>query len=812
MTDLNLNSLIYATYGAKDNRHQLIHTNNPELQLPSQLLSITDKPAGYLPANVVWYPVFGCAVYDNYWCLWCTYSDYEASRGGMVISKVALLPVNQAIKVNDLTDILISIMSSDKLPKMTDEQLKNVFNSLVLATHPVLILEDLTTFATIINELWKGLWPEARKRLVCSVKWGPSQNMASNNEFNVVASIAPNKLRWNECYTAISADDNHNEVKINRAVKFLLDHEDTILENLLENTLLAIEKHPLQRLRKLSRTVELIETFNIEPSVPLAINLIRNSLSYEDIEGDLDIYVNKVLIYLAENLASLSFTEIEKIKNIVFKKNHNYNLLCLSLESYIENKFTLLKDGDKNRLIVDAINKADNWWYTALKKGIGRGIDTLSPDWLQQAKQLIIDEELSTIANDVISNSEDIEKGILELTFENEPNDEGIKSLKEFARSKNWVKLYAWCLFKLEQHITALNKILDFEHPKTVGLDYLGELYNEGELLDAFRAINDERLISYIENTNAFVEKLLPYLELDKEFDRYLLSQGYLNELLVPSKVISSTGIDFILRSATSGNETYGLIGLLAEKGFEENLAERALLQLHDSFSWDKLSKPDTQVLIDTVSKYVVENDMNNVTDKLVQENIKEEFLKSEIAPKVIDLLIGWNVHVSESEVINILDQYTNNNWRQYGKNLGEFIKIHEWISLTKALYTLYENNKIVNNALKYCYGLLPKKQKWAYLFKSKINVDELPDDYLISRLVDEASSLYDSEELELLWVKAGGKLKDLNSNGNLGKQWTKAIKKARKGNIEGGVLTLIDIMLEKYPYNTEFNELKAFF
>ncbi|WP_201512600.1 GAP1-N1 domain-containing protein [Psychrobacter alimentarius] len=812
MTDLNLNSIIYATYGAKDNRHQLIHTTNPEVQLPSQLLSITDKPAGYLPANVVWYPVFGCAVYNNYWCLWCTYSDYEASRGGMVISKVALLPVNQAIKVNDLTDILISIMSSDKLPEMTDEQLKNVFNSLVLATHPVLILEDLASFATIINELWKGLWPEARKRLVCNVKWGPSQNMASNNEFNVVASIVPNKLRWNESYTAISADDNNNEVMSNRAVKFLLDHKDTILENLLEDTLLAIEKPPLQRLRKLSRTVELIETFNIEPSVSLAINLIRNSLSYEDTEGDLDIYVNEALIYLAENLASLSFTEVEKIQNIVFKKNHNYNLLCLSLESYIENKFTLLKDEDKNKLIVDAINKADKWWYTALKKGVGRGIDTLSPSWLQQAKQLILSKELSSIANDVISDSKDIEKGILELTIENEPNDKGIKRLKEFARSKNWSKLYAWCLFKLEQHITALNKILDFEYPKTVGLDYLGELYNESELLNAFRAINDERLISNIENTNAFVEKLLPYLELDKEFDRYLLSQGYRNELLVPSKIINNTGIDFILRSATSGNETYGLIGLIVEKGFEEDLAKRALLQLNESFSWDKLNKVDTQILINTVSQYVIENDFSNVTDRRVQEGIKENFLNSEIAPKVMDLLIGWNVHVNESEVINILSQYTDNNWRQYGKKLGEFINSNGWRSSTKVLYELYENKKIVNNALKYCYGLLPKKQKYGYLFKSKINLIELPDNYIINRLVDEASSLYDSEELELLWEQAGGKLKDLNSKGNLEKQWTKAIKKAKKGNIEGGVLTLIDIMLEKYPHNNELNELKAFF
>src|SRR5690606_15601461 len=108
-----------------------------------------------------------------------------------------------------------------------------------------------------------------------------------------------------------------------------------------------------------------IETLNTEPSVSLAINLIRNSLSYEDTEGDLDIYVNQALTYLAENLESLSFTEVEKIQNIVFKKNHNYNLLCLSLENYIENKFTLLKDEDKNRLIVDATNKADKWWYKA---------------------------------------------------------------------------------------------------------------------------------------------------------------------------------------------------------------------------------------------------------------------------------------------------------------------------------------------------------------------------------------------------------------------------------------------------------------
>ena len=92
------------------------------------------------------------------------------------------------------------------------------------------------------------------------------------------------------------------------------------------------------------------------------------------------------------------------------------------------------------------------------------------------------------------------------------------------------------------------------------------------------------------------------------------------------------------------------------------------------------MSKLDTQVLIDTVSKYVIENSINNVSDKRIQENIKEKFFNSEIAPKIMDLLIEWNVHVNESEVINILDQYTNDNWRQYGKNLGKFIKTQEWI------------------------------------------------------------------------------------------------------------------------------------
>ena len=94
MTDSDLAFPIYATYGDKDNKHQLIHTTNSEVELPSQLLSITDKPAGYLPANVVWYPVLGCEVFNDYWCLWCTYPDFGAFRGGMVRSKVALLAYN----------------------------------------------------------------------------------------------------------------------------------------------------------------------------------------------------------------------------------------------------------------------------------------------------------------------------------------------------------------------------------------------------------------------------------------------------------------------------------------------------------------------------------------------------------------------------------------------------------------------------------------------------------------------------------------------------------------------------------------------
>lgn len=806
MININTAFPVYMTYGEKDNKHQLIHSSNPKVKPPSQLLSVTDKPTGHLSADVIWYPVIGCEVFDNLWCVWCTYPDDKAFRGGMVRSKVALIPVEDAIEINDLTNILKSITEIDKLPFISAEQLESVFRSLIIESKPVLILEDLMLFSTVINELWKGLWPRARRDLNCRVKLNPPQSLTPSDEFEVVTSIKSRELQWKFPHTVVDLHNLSDNVS-DRAAKFIVYRNDSILEDLLKTTL-ALDGPPLKRLKKLSRTADLIDSLTKNPSSHLAISLIKHSLSFEDTENDLATYINSAIEYLSNHLEDMSFSEVKTLRNLIFKKNHNAEKLSISLEGYIKSKFTSLASNEKHDLISKAMIKENNWWYKSLKSGIEKGIDSLDIDWLEQAIKLIINKESFSLAREVISL--EIENELLNLLLKKEYTREEVKQLRGFSNIRRWSRINAWCAYKLEEAMSAFVEVLVFQNNNIAGFKYLSELYGTKESLIVFRGSDDSRILEYLISTNELIEDLLQYLDLEEKIDKYILSIAYNNGISIPKETVSDMELDKILHSASNGEKVYGLIASIADSEFKFNLAERTLCKLRKGFEWERLTNNDSNMLLNILSRYIIENDINNLEDEYVQKIIKTKYLNSKVAPKIVNFLINWKADLSESEVMTILHYYTDNDWNSYGKILGEYINSRKWKKLSLTLYELRKSKPLSNEALMQCYKLLPQIKKCNYLFSSKNNTGEIPDSFILSKLAEVCANLDDSESLKIMWENAGGKTRHLSSKGTHGEQWNKAIRKASKGKLEGGLTTLVDIILEEYPNNKELKYFKS--
>ncbi|WP_201617734.1 hypothetical protein [Psychrobacter immobilis] len=452
---------------------------------------------------------------------------------------------------------------------------------------------------------------------------------------------------------------------------------------MLESTL-ALNEPALKRLKKLSRTANLLDTFINEASTSIAIDLVRNILSFIDTENYWNTYLNEVLNYIVNNFSQINLSEAMRMRNLEFKKMCKVKNLSQALETYVKNEFTSWSEQDRYNLLIKIDSKENNWWYQSLKVGISKGINTLSIEWLEQAIELIVSKELSFLSHEAILNN--IESELLERLLLKELDNQQLNLLKDFSNAKRWPKIYAWCVYKLEESTLAFVEVLSFQNNNIMGFRYLYEMYGAKDSLIVFRSLDDSRILEYLMSMHELIEDLLQYLELEETIDKHILSIGYSNGISIPQTTVRDTELDKILLSASNGEEVYGLIASIADSEFKFNLAERTLYKLRKGFEWERLNNNDSNVLLDILSQYIVENNINDLKDEYVQKSIKTKYLNSKVAPKIINFLINWKADLSESEVMTILHYYTDNDWNSYGKILGEYISSRNWKKLSLTL------------------------------------------------------------------------------------------------------------------------------
>lgn len=83
------------------------------------------------------------------------------------------------------------------------------------------------------------------------------------------------------------------------------------------------------------------------------------------------------------------------------------------------------------------------------------------------------------------------------------------------------------------------------------------------------------------------------------------------------------------------------------------------------------------------------------------------------------------------------------------------------------------------------------------------------PQTVLINRVADLGAELC-PDGLDGIWERAGGKSKELSGGYNPAERWRQAVRSAKNGRLEGGMLALVEVLLKDFQHNTELQELKS--
>ena len=142
-----------ARYGARDNMHALLAWDGDPARLPDNLADLTDKPPNASAPGDRWWPSVGCGPLDDWWALWWTQPDDEATRAGMVRSEVALWHLDEIGDVTDLLPVLHALSGRTSLPTPPDARLGAVVEALMTADRRRPVYLDLETWPAVLAAL-----------------------------------------------------------------------------------------------------------------------------------------------------------------------------------------------------------------------------------------------------------------------------------------------------------------------------------------------------------------------------------------------------------------------------------------------------------------------------------------------------------------------------------------------------------------------------------------------------------------------------------------------------------------------------------
>lgn len=834
-----MNLLIHqALYGEKDKGHAFLMASPDAPEICKEIRPYTDRPS-YVPPGIVWTPYLSGYPYKQFYILSRTFPDSQATRPGMVFTHCLILPIEQAIKCNNLS-IIISNLQRGPLKDIHLETLdvpldnngvsaKEYPDGFLKLLSQILIHEGDNLpvvwvgqqgFSESVSALWNYLWPQARQAMSFRLSFDP-QDIEDIEQQRLTLVCTPEALasRWRN-FVTVSSADSHEPATLTEKYILGMPEAGPLHDLIKELSFIPASFSDLSKIERCHIYLQSLKEGNTDcdaiRSLARTIGIISPLPEYG--EG----LKNKVIRALAQATIQGGAGDVLALRNFESQPySSGESVIGNAIATWISNAFTQdaeITHKELLEILTEAFSiSSSSKWSQAVRKGLPEAFK----DWRDETAQKVWalwKLELNSIKwlGDYIQPSAKVDKTLslntpkrLELTLG--------EMVAAYAINKDMIRLYAATLCSTYEPKETINKYLQVSSEKKFheGVSIITKRVPDEIILSAALQLEDDRLIDVAGALCKSNAKLLSGFDPNSSHWRRIwlravqagspLWKGIKN----PTHMVYS----LLALSPASSSVEYELLKLIGHTP-QANLLDhpnrpnmwtvlpqslRKLYLTATATSWlDKFFSGDT-----------IQDDL----ERELEEEIITEFVNrfDPTTQNCIQTLVVFSEKISRFKERAFRDTFEK--WLDSkqplkvldGKAIGQLIERRHWDGTANLVFTVYRHGRRedLRPIVKESVSLLGWAKRFQLFLSKELEFNVSEDDWW-DALAEVAANVYQRglEDKEI-WSRAGGEYHSVRS-GNAKEQWHGALRELRKGG--GGrkikVEKLLKKMLEDYPEN----------
>lgn len=798
---------IRACYGERDKTHALLTCSADEALIPALLLELTDKPPGYVPSGERWWPSVGCGPVGQWWALWWTVPDQNATRGGMVRSEVSLWPVDEVPNIQDLAVEMQVLNGGEPLHLVSREVLAAVAESLICGNTVTPVFGDLDLWPSLVAGLWRRLGPQARMSFAARVAISPPLGGESVSPPWLYAVSEDRINQWPNA--AIVPIASARMATVSRGARWVSGEADALIDELIAANVPIGPS--LSGVRRVSRAADRLESLRQSADARGAIELLRTLCAIDPDRRALADFKSEGLAALQTTLPSAPIDLVGSVANIRLRElpEQADRLLPSIVESWVAEQLptTDVKDASHFLSLVLTGN-AEQWWITSTRAGIKRGIREGAATWPLFLLRWLSSSAVESFAEVLGVRSLVLEGRVLAAASVAAMSQTEYTALLKNARTLQWSRVHALAALSVLPSKEALASQLAFSPDGASGLEILVDKIPGPTLVENAIEIGDTQLLSLVAQRTTTTPDLLGEMDLSQKAWRTLWELHIeAGGVPWPSNVDRDIQAGEFLASLASEGQ-----GSLIVARFAPDFATAALNIPDRSVLWSALERSSADALAAEVARLIVEAANSGLEGACPEPRllvtVHHVAMNGNLAAHGAARLLIWQPQISESVAEGVISRV--HYWGEARATaLGQVVLDRGWRRVARWLTSQYRRGvTAVLPAIHACSELYSIWDLWFIPMAPGAPSKQIDHNQLIARVAELGSTLAASR-LDELWQRAGGKNGALLHSGTEQERWLDAARKAATGALQDRMMSLVHVLLEDLPHNTDLEALK---